>query len=81
MTYNPYKCAHNLIPGLVFDARRRTQDHDQLHAPYESGCLWCEDGPLAHIIGDYRRFYGDEVADRVWDLYEKAYPRGYAGIF
>jgi hypothetical protein len=81
MTYNPYQCAHNLVPGLVFDARQRVMNHARQHDPYKNDCLWCGDGALSHIVSDYRNFYGDEIADRVWDLYSKAYPRGYAGIF
>jgi hypothetical protein len=72
-----------MIARLTLEARAAVLEHRQDYAERPErhrGCLWCEDGRISHLLTDYANFYGDETADAVWALYQRAYPRGYPGI-
>lgn len=73
----------NMVALLTREARLAVLNHreDRLqNLDRHTGCLWCEDGRLSHWLTDCRNFYGDEVADAVENLYDRAYCQGYQGI-
>jgi hypothetical protein len=60
---------------LCHEARTAVLAHSEHAAQYPSqhnGCEWCRDGRLPSFLNAVALDHGEDMADRVWELYKRS---------